>query len=64
MIRTLLIPAAVIGFSASAFAQTAAPKGGKPVKQLSLVGGIGRAPRFGFAAYRKRRAEKEDRAAA
>jgi len=33
MIRTLLILAAVIGFSASAFAQTAAPKGGKPVKQ-------------------------------
>ena len=34
MIRTLLILAAVIGFSASAFAQTAAPKGGKPVKQV------------------------------
>jgi hypothetical protein len=33
MRRTLLILAAVIGFSASAFAQTAAPKGGKPVKQ-------------------------------
>ena len=33
MIRTLLILAAVIGFSASAFAQTAAPRGGKPVKQ-------------------------------
>src|SRR5258708_6293871 len=33
MIRTLLILAAVIGFSASAFAQTAAPKGNKPVKQ-------------------------------
>jgi hypothetical protein len=33
MIRTLLILAAVIGFSASAFAQTATPKRGKPVKQ-------------------------------
>ena len=33
--RTLLIVAAIIGLSASAFAQTAAPKGGKPVKQPS-----------------------------
>jgi hypothetical protein len=33
MRRTLLILAAVIGFSASAFAQTAAPKGSQPVKQ-------------------------------
>ena len=33
MIRNLLILVAVIGFSTSAFAQTAAPKGGKPVKQ-------------------------------
>ncbi len=33
MMRTLLILAAVIGFSASAFAQTAAPKGGKLAKQ-------------------------------
>jgi len=33
MRRTLLILAAVIGFSASVFAQTAAPKGSKPVKQ-------------------------------
>ena len=33
MIRNLLILATVIGFSTSAFAQTAAPKGGKPVKQ-------------------------------
>ena len=33
MMRTLLILAAVIGFSASAFAQTAAPKVGKLVKQ-------------------------------
>ena len=32
--RTLLILAAIIGFSASALAQTAAPKhGGKPLKQ-------------------------------
>jgi len=34
MRRTLLILAAVIGFSASVFAQTAAPKGSKPVKQV------------------------------
>ena len=35
MIRTLLVLAAIIGFSASAFAQTAAPKvGGKPLKQV------------------------------
>ena len=35
MMRTLLILAAIIGFSASAFAQTAAPKvGGKPLKQV------------------------------
>ena len=34
MSRTLLILAAVIGFSASVFAQTAAPKGSKPVKQV------------------------------
>src|SRR5258707_14531382 len=33
MMRTLLILTAIIGLSASAFAQTAAPKGGKPVKQ-------------------------------
>lgn len=33
--RTLLILTAIIGFSASAFAQTAAPKvGGKPLKQV------------------------------
>jgi hypothetical protein len=33
--RTLLILAAIIGFSASALAQTAAPKvGGKPLKQV------------------------------
>jgi hypothetical protein len=32
--KTLLILAAIIGFSASAFAQTAAPRaGGKPLKQ-------------------------------
>jgi hypothetical protein len=34
MMRTLLILVAIIGFSASAFAQTAAPKGGKVVKQV------------------------------
>jgi hypothetical protein len=35
MMRTLLILAAIIGFSASAFAQTAAPKvGGKPLKRV------------------------------
>jgi hypothetical protein len=35
MMRTLLILAAISGFSASAFAQTAAPKvGGKPLKQV------------------------------
>jgi hypothetical protein len=34
MMRTLLILAAIIGFSASAFAQTATPKiGAKPLKQ-------------------------------
>jgi len=34
MMRTLLILAAIIGFSASALAQTAAPKvSGKPLKQ-------------------------------
>jgi hypothetical protein len=33
MIRNLLILAAVIEFSTSALAQTAAPKGGKAVKQ-------------------------------
>jgi len=33
MMRTLLILTAIIGLSASAFAQTAAPKGGKAVKQ-------------------------------
>jgi hypothetical protein len=34
MMRVLLILAAIIGLSASAFAQTAAPKGGgKPLKQ-------------------------------
>ena len=34
MMRTLLIVATIIGLSASAFAQTAAPKaGGKPLKQ-------------------------------
>jgi hypothetical protein len=33
--RTLLILAAIIGFSASAFAQTGAPRvGGKPLKQV------------------------------
>lgn len=33
--RTLLIVAAIIGFSVSAFAQTVAPKvGGKPLKQV------------------------------
>jgi hypothetical protein len=32
--RTLLVVAAIIGFSASAFAQTAVPKvGGKPLRQ-------------------------------
>jgi hypothetical protein len=35
MMRTLLILTAIIGFSASAFAQTAAPKvGAKPLKQV------------------------------
>ena len=35
MMKTLLIVAAIIGLSASAFAQTAAPKvGGKPLKQV------------------------------
>jgi hypothetical protein len=35
MMRTLLILAAIIGFSASVFAQTVAPKaGGKPLKQV------------------------------
>jgi hypothetical protein len=35
IMRTLLILAVIIGFSASAFAQTAAPKvGGKPLKQV------------------------------
>jgi hypothetical protein len=35
MMRTLLIVATIIGLSASAFAQTAAPKvGGKPLKQV------------------------------
>ena len=33
MMRVLLILAAIVGFSTSAFAQTAAPKDGKPVKQ-------------------------------
>ena len=34
--RVLLILAAIVGFSASAFAQTAAPKGGgKPLKQAT-----------------------------
>ncbi len=33
MMRTLLILTAIIGLSASAFAQTAAPKGGKAMKQ-------------------------------
>ena len=34
MMRTLLIVATIIGLSASAFAQTAAPKSGKPLKQV------------------------------
>ena len=33
MMRVLLILAVIAGFSTSAFAQTAAPKDGKPVKQ-------------------------------
>jgi hypothetical protein len=33
--RTLLVVATIIGFSATAFAQTAAPKvGGKPLRQV------------------------------
>ncbi len=40
--RTLLILAAIVGFSASAFAQTAAPKaGGKPLKQAKPVAPMG-----------------------
>ena len=42
MIRTLLVLAAIIGFSASAFAQTAAPKvGGKPLKQVKPAAPMG-----------------------
>ncbi len=40
--RTLLILAAIIGFSASAFAQTGAPKaGGKPLKQVKPLAPMG-----------------------
>ena len=40
--RALLILAAIIGFSASAFAQTAAPKvGGKPLKQVKPLAPMG-----------------------
>src|SRR5436190_21457583 len=40
--RTLLILAAIIAFSASAFAQTAAPKvGGKPLKQVKPLAPMG-----------------------
>ena len=42
MMRLLLIVAAIIGFSASAFAQTAAPKvGGKPLKQVKPAAPMG-----------------------
>jgi hypothetical protein len=53
--RTLLVVAAIIGFSASGFAQTAVPKvGGKPLRQAKpqtpmgckLIG-TSRGPRFG-----------------
>jgi hypothetical protein len=40
--RVLLILAAIVGFSASAFAQTAAPKGGgKPLKQAKPLAPLG-----------------------
>jgi hypothetical protein len=40
--RVLLILAAIVGFSASAFAQTAAPKGGgKPLKQAKPLAPMG-----------------------
>jgi hypothetical protein len=40
--RTLLILAAIVSLSASAFAQTAAPKaGGKPLKQAKPVAPMG-----------------------
>lgn len=40
--RTLLVLAAIIGLSAPAFAQTAAPKvGGKPLKQITPVAPMG-----------------------
>jgi len=40
--RTLLILAAIIGFSASAFAQTGAPKiGGKPLAQVKPRAAMG-----------------------
>jgi hypothetical protein len=40
--RTLLVLAAIIGFSASSFAQTAAPKvGGKPGKQVKPLAPMG-----------------------
>jgi hypothetical protein len=42
MMRTLLIVATIIGLSASAFAQTAAPKvGGKPLKQTRPLAPMG-----------------------
>jgi hypothetical protein len=42
MMRTLLIVATIIGLSASAFAQTAAPKaGGKPLKQAKPFAPLG-----------------------
>ena len=42
MMRVLLILAVIIGFSASAFAQTAAPKaGGKPLKQAKPLAPTG-----------------------
>ncbi len=40
--RTLLILAAIIGFSAPSFAQTSAPKvGGKPLKQVKPIAPTG-----------------------
>jgi hypothetical protein len=40
--RTLLVLAAIIGFSTSSFAQTAAPKvGGKPLKQITPAAPMG-----------------------
>ena len=60
--RTLLILAAIICFSAPAFAQTAAPKvGGKPLKQVKPLAPMAassseqsRGPSFGPATVRHR----------